>query len=202
MSSTGRNWRAVSRKSCSRSTWCAISTRRRSPTMSSCWTIARSPPFPAGGSRSGVLRSVSLTRFWHACERNSHDRSTTRWVLNPVMPYSSNRGACFSRRRPSMPPLKASDGRFARNPSKPCGRAATPAGDAGARDPVDRHSRRLWRRRADRATYRLERRHGTQRLPFRSGPPLRSISTSTMSARSRRSAWTRIGRGWRIGLSG
>ena len=44
---------------------------------------------------------------WHACEHGSHDRSTTRWALNLVMPCSSSRGACFSRRRLSMLPLKA-----------------------------------------------------------------------------------------------
>jgi predicted transcriptional regulator of viral defense system len=98
-----------------------------------------------------------------------HDRSTSRWAPNLVMPHSSNRGACFSRRRPSTSPLKAFDGRLARNPSRPCGRAATPACDAGARDSADRHSRRLRQRRTNRATHRLERRHGAQRFPFRSG---------------------------------
>jgi len=52
-----------------------------------------------------------------------YDRSTTRWAQNPATPCSSNRGACCSRRRPSTPPLKASDGRVARNPSGPRSRA-------------------------------------------------------------------------------
>jgi hypothetical protein len=61
-----------------------------------------------------AVRSALPTTSWRACGHGFHDRNTMRWALNLVMPCSSSRGACFSLRRRSTPPLKASDGRVAR----------------------------------------------------------------------------------------
>jgi len=51
---------------------------RKSLAMSSCWTIGRSPPFAAGGLRSGAARSALPTTSWHACECGFHDQSIMR----------------------------------------------------------------------------------------------------------------------------